>query len=170
MGWSATLERNQPCLSLGHPGRFDKVRGPVVRFGRIVEPLSPVKGFTQTTCLMEPGDSGGPLFDLAGRIIGIHSMVFQSPENNYEVPVDQFRRYWEELNQPNAFRARDDSKIVFAHDAKLKPSECGGPLFGLGGDLVGINVARFSRSRSYAIPAHVVKRFVLETVGKQRAL
>jgi S1-C subfamily serine protease len=107
MGWSASLQKDQPCLSLGFPGLFNGERGAVARFGRIAEPLSRVKGFIQSTCLMEPGDSGGPLFDLNGRIIGIHSMVFQSLENNYEVPIDQFRRYWVELNQADTFDANE---------------------------------------------------------------
>ncbi|MBM4093237.1 MAG: PDZ domain-containing protein, partial [Planctomycetes bacterium] len=103
MGCSATLKRNQPCVSLGHPGQYDRERGPVVRFGRIVEPVSSVKAFIQSTCLMEPGDSGGPLLDMNGRVIAIHSMVLQPLEQNYEVPVNQFRRYWKELNEPADF-------------------------------------------------------------------
>jgi serine protease Do len=63
LGWSSDLVANQPCISLGHPSGFNKKRGTVVRFGRIAEAISSNNGMIRSTCLMEPGDSGGPLFD-----------------------------------------------------------------------------------------------------------
>ena len=112
MGWSTGLKPGQPCLSVGHSGKFDENRGAVVRFGRIVQPVAAENGFIQSTCLMEPGDSGGPLFDLQGRVIGIHSQIDRSLEKNYEVPVDWYRRYWTQLNTAKRFRSyrvEDDS-------------------------------------------------------------
>ena len=53
----------------------------------------------QSSVLMEPGDSGGPLFDLNGCVIGIHSRIGRSMERNYEVPVNVFREFWNELNR-----------------------------------------------------------------------
>ena len=70
MGWTCDLEINEPCISISHPLGYVKDRGAVVRFGRIAELYSPGEGHTQSTCLMEPGDSGGPLFDVKGRVIG----------------------------------------------------------------------------------------------------
>ena len=46
---------------------------------------------------MEPGDSGGPVFDLYGRVIGLHSNIKLELESNFEIPVDVFRRYWSAL-------------------------------------------------------------------------
>ena len=57
----------------------------------------------QSTALMEPGDSGGPLFDLNGSVIGIHSRIGRSMERNYEVPVNTYRKYWNELNRAEKF-------------------------------------------------------------------
>ena len=105
LGWSSELVKNQPCISLGHSNIFNKTRGSVVRFGRIVEPVSTTGGYIQSTCMMEPGDSGGPLFDLKGRLIGIHSQCDETLDENFEVPVDVFRRYWDLLNKEEAFRA-----------------------------------------------------------------
>ena len=102
MGESNSLVRNQPCLSISFPGG-QGVRGvPVVRFGRVV---SSVRGrsMLQSTALMEPGDSGGALFDLQGRVIGIHSRIGRSMTRNYEVPVDTYRRFWNELNREQSF-------------------------------------------------------------------
>jgi serine protease Do len=55
---------------------------------------------------------------------------------------------------------RDGFSQVFTHDAPLKPSDCGGALFDMKGNFVGINMARYSRTQSYAVPASVVKAFV----------
>lgn len=49
---------------------------------------------------------------------------------------------------------------VFVHDGKIKPSECGGPLFDLNEQFIGINIARYSRTSSIAIPALQLKKFV----------
>ncbi len=106
LGWSAELKVNQPCISLGHSGGYDKDRGVVVRVGRIAEVASDRFGFIQSTCLMEPGDSGGPLFDMNGRLIGVHSQIDEKLQKNYEVPVDVFRRYWNQLISGEKFHAR----------------------------------------------------------------
>lgn len=78
--------------SLGHSGGFDKARGVVVRLGRLVQ----VKDDTlQSDCSLIGGDSGGPLFDLAGRLIGIHSRVGQRAQENMHVPIREFIEHWE---------------------------------------------------------------------------
>lgn len=60
-------------------------------------------GFLQSTCLMEPGDSGGPLFDANGNVVGIHSAIDVSEKENFEVPVDLYRTYWSALQQPRTY-------------------------------------------------------------------
>jgi S1-C subfamily serine protease len=103
MGNSSALVRNQPCVSISHPGMFDSDRGAVVRFGRVIKPVTGNEGMIQTTAKMEPGDSGGPLFDLDAKIIGIHSNIRRSASENYDVPIDSFREYWDQLNKPERF-------------------------------------------------------------------
>ncbi|AMR32370.1 hypothetical protein A0256_13535 [Mucilaginibacter sp. PAMC 26640] len=103
MAWSASLQVNQPCISIAYPETVEQ-RKPDVRFGHITV-LKNEFGFLQSSCLMEPGDSGGPLFDLSGRVIGIHSGI-QVPEIiNYEVPIDIFRRYWLALSKVESYTA-----------------------------------------------------------------
>lgn len=47
---------------------------------------------------------------------------------------------------------------VFQHDTPLFPEECGGPIFDLSGNVIGINIARGGRAASYAIPSsHILK-------------
>ena len=102
MGDSKSLVRNQPCLSISFPGGQGTRGVPVVRFGRVVR-NGRGRRMMQSTALMEPGDSGGALFDLEGRVIGIHSRIGELMDRNYEVPVDTFKRFWNELNRERSF-------------------------------------------------------------------
>ncbi len=81
-------------LALGHPGGFDARRSLVVRLGRIIR-LAPAA--IQTDCTISPGDSGGPLFDMEGRIIGIHSAITDSMAENFHVPITQYYDAWNSL-------------------------------------------------------------------------
>ena len=47
--------------------------------------------------------------------------------------------------------------IILQHDSVLKPTDCGGPLVNLDGQVVGINIARAGRVESYAIPSEAVR-------------
>lgn len=94
MGESARLVKGQWCFSLGHPGGYRAGRNPVLRVGRIV---NPTEKSIQTDCTLVGGDSGGPLFDLEGRVIGIHSRIGLPITFNIHVPVDSYRKTWERL-------------------------------------------------------------------------
>jgi S1-C subfamily serine protease len=74
-------------LALGHPGGFDAKRSLVTRLGRVIH----LNGDDlQTDCTISPGDSGGPVFDMNGRIIAIHTYIRTSMSENYHVPVGSF--------------------------------------------------------------------------------
>ncbi|TWU38853.1 putative serine protease HhoA precursor [Novipirellula aureliae] len=102
MGDSSSLVPNQPCVGLSYPGGQRAGSEPVVRFGRFIS-ISRSRGMLQTSVLMEPGDSGGPVFDLNGCVIGIRSRIGRSMDQNYEVPVDVYREFWSELNREKSF-------------------------------------------------------------------
>lgn len=102
MGDSSSLVTNQPCVGLSYPGGQKAGREPVARFGRIVRTIDR-RGMLQSSALMEPGDSGGPLFDLNGYVIGIHSRIGRSMDRNYEVSIDTYRKFWNELNREQEF-------------------------------------------------------------------
>lgn len=93
LGWSYPLKRDQPCISMGFPFELKLQRNPFIRFGYVINP-SGYGGYIQSSCLMEPGDSGGPLFDLHGRVIGIHSYITNSEKDNFDIPIDLFRKHW----------------------------------------------------------------------------
>lgn len=121
MGWSSSLQVNQPVLSIAYPGSYNE-RREVIRFGYVSQ-LNSQRGrrFT-STCLMEPGDSGGPVFDLFGRVVGIHSSIDKGLSENFEVPVDLFRKYWTALQDPQAY-VQLPAEDSIAADPLLKRSK-----------------------------------------------
>lgn len=103
MGRTDAVVAGEPCISIACPeSLFNPL--PTLRFGRIGA-LKNEKGFMVSTCIMEPGDSGGPLFDLMGRVIGLHSAVDTIEAHNFEVPVDLYRRYWTALQRDSSYKA-----------------------------------------------------------------
>lgn len=81
-------------FSLGHSGGFDKERGVVVRIGRLVRIA---QNTFQSDCTLIGGDSGGPLFDLSGRLVGIHSRVGLRMPENMHVPISVFVENWDAM-------------------------------------------------------------------------
>lgn len=114
MGWSSSLKVNEPCLSISYPETLNQHK-PSIRFGRIVEPLTEW-GFVQSSCKMEPGDSGGPLFDYMGRVVGIHSRIEKPEQSNFEVPIDRYRKYWTALNRKEEFHEFPSQEDIFSAD------------------------------------------------------
>ena len=94
MGDSREVTGGQWVVAMGHPGGFQEGRSPVVRLGRVLENRS---NLIKTDCKLVGGDSGGPLFDMQGRVIGIHSRIGNSLFNNIHVPVQAYRDYWDKL-------------------------------------------------------------------------
>jgi serine protease Do len=45
---------------------------------------------------------------------------------------------------------------IIQHDSVLAPEDCGGPVVGLSGKALGLNIARGGRTESYALPAKAV--------------
>jgi serine protease Do len=94
MGDSQRVKEGHWSLALGHPGGYSKQRGMVLRSGRI--------SFTSGTdlisdCTLVGGDSGGPLFNMHGHVIGIHSRIAEDLIANHHVPVNIFRESWDRL-------------------------------------------------------------------------
>lgn len=94
MAKSAALKKGQWCLALGHPGGYKIGRPPVVRLGRLQGVSSKL---LVSDCALVGGDSGGPLFDMHGRVIGIHSRIGDKLSANVHVPIDTYRETWSRL-------------------------------------------------------------------------
>ena len=131
-------------LALGHPGGFDLKRSLVVRLGRIIQ-FTPEA--LQTDCTISPGDSGGPLFDMQGRVIGIHTAISGSTAENFHVAINQYYESWDQLaaGAPEADLAAHPRAYVGASGVDETPGcrltsvEKDGPAFKAGlkvGDVV----------------------------------
>jgi serine protease Do len=94
MGDSTKLKIGDWCVATGHPGGYRSDRAPVLRLGRVVLNL---RGVIQSDCPLAGGDSGGPLFDIDGKVIGINSRIGAPTSWNFHVPVSQYSSHWDRL-------------------------------------------------------------------------
>lgn len=121
LGTSSTLRAGMWCIASGHPGGFDPDRGVVTRVGRL---LAVRDEAIVTDCALIGGDSGGPLFDLSGRLIAIHSRIGNDIADNLHVPIDHYDDTWQRLVAAEAWgflpgfkpvlgvRGKPDSKVA----------------------------------------------------------
>ena len=94
LGSSKDLAQGTWCIAAGHPGGYDPKRGVVIRIGRV---LSIRDSALVTDCALIGGDSGGPLFDLNGQLIGVHSRIGNDVTDNLHVPIDRYDESWTRL-------------------------------------------------------------------------
>ena len=119
IGQSTDLRPGQWVVAIGHPGGLDRERGMVLRMGRL---LANSKSVLRTDCVLVGGDSGGPLADLSGNLIGIHSRIGSQLWDNLHVPIDAFSDEWDQLSAGDivnetprpylGFSLENDSTIV----------------------------------------------------------
>ncbi|MHB1038289.1 MAG: S1C family serine protease [Pirellulales bacterium] len=93
-GVSKDVKTGAWCVAVGHPLGYQEGRPPVVRVGRVLRVDEDV---LQTDCPLVGGDSGGPLFDLDGKVVGINNRIGGPTDMNFHVPVDVFRANWDRL-------------------------------------------------------------------------
>lgn len=95
VGDSDALKPSTMVVALGHPGGYDARRTPPVRIGRIS--AKNLGGFLVSDCTLVGGDSGGPLFDLEGKVVGIHSSIAESLSFNRDAPTSAAKANWDQL-------------------------------------------------------------------------
>ncbi len=81
-------------VALGHPGGYRPARPLVARLGRIVQRNATTM---QSDCTLIGGDSGGPLLNLDGELVGIHSRIANATSANFHVPASVYHDQWERL-------------------------------------------------------------------------
>jgi serine protease Do len=94
-GESKPLKAGDWVIAMGHSTGFDPARTPPVRFGRVVS--DGPGNYLTTDCTLIGGDSGGPLFDLEGKVVGINSSIGEALSNNNHAGVDGFKDDWDRL-------------------------------------------------------------------------
>ena len=113
LGNSANLQVGQRTIVIGNPfGQFGSTLtvGVVSALNRSIEGQDgrQITGIIQTDAAINSGNSGGPLLDSAGHVIGINTAIF-SPSGTsagvgFAVPVDTLRRVLPELLQLGRYR------------------------------------------------------------------
>jgi serine protease Do len=132
MGDSDSLKLGQWCLVMGHPGGYQSERGVVLRLGRVM--LIDNDAIT-TDCTLVGGDSGGPLFDMQGRVIGINSRISEDLVSNMHVPVKTYKDTWDRLVSGEVWGRFPGSRSPYlgvqadenAKDAKIASVAAGSP-------------------------------------------
>ncbi|MBB6430806.1 serine protease Do [Algisphaera agarilytica] len=94
MAAAGTVGTGDWVVSLGHPGGFDLERSVVVRLGRVLRVRSIV---LQSDCSLIGGDSGGPLFNMDGKVVGIHSRIGKSERANLHISIGEYHSTWDSL-------------------------------------------------------------------------
>ena len=97
IGTSKNLKSGDLVLALGHAGGYDPIRTPPVRFGRIIS--RSINQFISSDCTLIGGDSGGPLFDMDGKVVGIHSSIGKSLASNNHASIEGFLQDWDRLKK-----------------------------------------------------------------------
>lgn len=118
-GHSTDVKLGAWCVAVGHPLGVQPGRPPVVRIGRVLRTELTV---VQTDCPIVAGDSGGPVFDLEGRVIAINSRIGGSMEQNLHVPVDIFNQNWERMVKGEVFHTDLPSRDEDTIKAALRPA------------------------------------------------
>ncbi len=114
LGVSQDLQVGQKAFAIGNPFGLDQTltTGVVSGLGREIRARSGrmIDGVIQTDAAVNPGNSGGPLLDSAGRLIGVNTAIY-SPSGasagiGFAIPVDTVNRIVPQLLR--------DGKIVRA--------------------------------------------------------
>lgn len=127
IGSSDDLQVGQKVFAIGNPFGFDQTltTGIISALGRTIPSQAsrqPIEGVIQTDAAVNPGNSGGPLLDSSGRLIGVNTAIF-SPSGSsagigFAIPVDAVNRVVAQLiAQPSSTsRVSHPSLGIALHD------------------------------------------------------
>ena len=113
LGNSANLQVGQRAIAIGNPfGEFSSTltTGVISALNRTLEGLEglTISGIIQTDASINRGNSGGPLLDSAGRVIGINTAIFSPTSTSagvgFAVPVDTVKRVLPDLLSLGRYR------------------------------------------------------------------
>lgn len=113
LGESNNLAVGQRAIAIGNPfGQFDNTltTGVISAVGRSLEGPDgrTITGVIQTDAAINSGNSGGPLLNSSGQVIGINTAIFSPSGANagvgFAVPVDTVRRMLPDLLSIGRYR------------------------------------------------------------------
>ena len=90
LGDSNRLRVGEFVLALGHPFGLEQTVsfGIVSRKGAPLRIATPGFDFIQTDASVNPGNSGGPLVNMAGEVVGVNSMAARNGSIGFAIPVN----------------------------------------------------------------------------------
>ncbi len=105
LGDSGTLRVGQMAIAIGSPFRLQGTVtvGVVSSLGRDLQGTNGrvIGGIIQTDAAVNPGNSGGPLLNSSGEVIGVNSAIFSPSGGNvgigFAVPVNTVKRWVPDL-------------------------------------------------------------------------
>ena len=114
LGNSSGLQVGQTVLAFGTPlGEFQNTvtHGIISGLGRGITAGSQFEGFVeqldnviQTDAAISPGNSGGPLVNIAGQVVGINTAIAQQGQNiGFAIPINVIRDSINNFNQTGQF-------------------------------------------------------------------
>jgi len=127
LGDSSKVVVGEPVAAIGSPfGNTSSLAvGVVSATGRSIDSLTSIYNVVdaiQTDAPINRGNSGGPLFDSKGRVIGINAQIRSSTGNNegvgFAIPINSARRSLEQLVEKGEVRYA----YVGVHTTDLTPS------------------------------------------------
>jgi S1-C subfamily serine protease len=100
VGTSGDLQVGQKVFAIGNPFGLDQTltTGVISGLGRQIQSRTgrTIDGVIQTDAAVNPGNSGGPLLDSRGRLIGVNTAIFSptgaSAGIGFAIPVDTVQR------------------------------------------------------------------------------
>jgi serine protease Do len=89
LGDSEQLRVGELVLALGHPFGLEQTvsLGIVSRKGAPLLAAAPGFDFIQTDAAVNPGNSGGPLVNMAGQVVGVNTMAARNGSIGFAIPV-----------------------------------------------------------------------------------
>jgi serine protease Do len=90
LGDSNRLRVGELVLALGHPFGLEQTVsfGIVSRKGAPLTVAAPGFDFIQTDASVNPGNSGGPLVNMAGEVVGVNSMAARGGSIGFAIPAN----------------------------------------------------------------------------------
>ena len=99
MGTSDKVRIGESVFAIGNPfGLQNTVTAGIISAKNRAIGMGAFDNFLQTDASINFGNSGGPLFDLSGKVIGINTAINAQGQNlGFAIPIDEAKRHLEEL-------------------------------------------------------------------------